>query len=63
MRTLAAVLDVRFRPDGETEIAHSAVIAVVDRQGVIRHRQVGAVDDREELVAAVRRVADPAGPR
>ena len=61
MRTLAAVLGVRFRPDGEGEIAHSALIAVVDREGVIRHRQVGTVDDRSGLVAAVRSVMDGPG--
>ena len=56
MRTLAAVLDVRFRPDAGGEIAHSAVIVVVDRAGVIRYRQVGLTDDHFPLVAAVRAV-------
>jgi len=56
MRTLAAVLGVRYRPDGAGEIAHSALIAVVDGGGVIRHRQLGAVDDRSTLVAAVQKV-------
>ncbi len=53
MRTLAAVLDVRFRPDGEGEIAHTAVVAVVDSGGVVRHRQAGVAGDRAPLVAAV----------
>lgn len=53
MRTLAAVLDVRFRPDGPGEIAHSAVIAVVDSAGVIRHRQAGLQKDPAPLVAAI----------
>lgn len=53
MRTLAAVLDVRFRPDGAGEIAHSAVIAVVDSAGVIRHRQTGVGKDPAPLVAAI----------
>jgi protein SCO1/2 len=56
MRTLAAVLDVRFRPDAGGEIAHSAVIVVVDSAGVIRHRQVGLTGDPAPLVAAVRAV-------
>lgn len=56
MRTLAAVLDVRFRPDVDGQIAHSAVIVVVDRDGEIRHRQAGLKDDKSELVAAVRAV-------
>ena len=54
MRTLAAVLGVRFRPEGDGEIAHSAIIAVVDSAGVIRHRQVGIAGDRTALLAAVR---------
>lgn len=57
MRTLAAVLGVRMRPDGGGEIAHSAVIAVVDAEGVVRHRQVGVPDGVAPLVAAVRAVA------
>lgn len=56
MRTLAAVLDVRFRPDAGGEIAHSAVIVVVDGAGVIRHRQTGLTGDPAPLVAAVRAV-------
>jgi protein SCO1/2 len=54
MRTLAAVLGVRFRPDAGGEIAHSAVIVVVDRAGVIRFRQAGLTGDPTPLVAAVR---------
>ncbi len=54
MRTLAAVLDVKFRPDAAGEIAHSAVIVVVDRNGVIRHRQQGLTGDPAALVGAVR---------
>jgi len=57
MRTLAAVLGVRMRPDGGGEIAHSAVIAVVDPAGVVRHRQVGLSRDLAPLVAAVRAAA------
>jgi protein SCO1/2 len=54
MRTLAAVLDVRFRPDANREIAHSAVIVVVDSAGVIRYRQAGLTGDPAPLVAALR---------
>lgn len=60
MRTLAAVLGVRMRPDGAGEIAHSAVIAVVDPAGVVRHRQVGLTGDVGSLVAAVRAAGEPA---
>lgn len=54
MRTLAAVLGMKFRPDGAGEIAHSALVLVVDGGGVIRHRQVGVTADVAPLVAAVR---------
>lgn len=54
MRTLAAVLDVRFRPDPGGEIAHSAVIVVAGGDGVIRHRQAGLGTGDSALVAAVR---------
>ena len=54
MRTLAAVLGVRFRPDAGGEIAHTAVIAVADARGVLRHRQVGLGQGAAPLVAAVR---------
>lgn len=56
VRTLAAVLGVRYRPDGGGEIAHSAVFVVVDARGVIRHRQVGTQDSIDPLVAAVEEV-------
>lgn len=56
MRTLAAVLGVRHRPDGSGEIAHSAIIAVVDGRGVVRHRQTGLQDEIAPLIAAVRTV-------
>ncbi len=54
MRTLAAVLDVRFRPDAGGEIAHSAVIVVAGGDGMIRHRQAGLGTGDSSLVAAVR---------
>ena len=54
MRTLAAVFGVRVRPDEGGEIAHSAVIAVVDSGGVVRHRQTGLQNDMAPLVMAIR---------
>jgi len=53
MRTLAAVLGVKFRPDEGGEIAHSAVIVVCNPDGTVRHRQVGLQDRVDDLVAAV----------
>lgn len=64
MRTLAAVLGVRFRPDPDGEIAHSAVIGVTDDHGVLRHRQAGVGQDAATLVAALRSATeDGAGTR
>ena len=54
MRTLAAVLGVRFRPDEGGEIAHTATIAVVDADGVVRHQQKGLTGDSAPLLAALR---------
>ena len=54
MRTLAAVMGVKFRPDEGGEIAHSAVVVVCGPDGTVRHRQVGIQDGVEPLVAAVR---------
>jgi protein SCO1/2 len=53
MRTLAAVLGVRFRQDPGGEIAHSAVIVVVDGEGSLRHRREGLSGDLRPLLAAL----------
>ena len=53
MRTLAAVLGVRFRPDADGEIAHSAGVVVCGADGAVRHRQVGLRDGVQPLVDAV----------
>ena len=55
VRTLAAVLGVRYQPEEGGEIAHSAMVFVIDARGVVRHRQVGVGTDSSELVAAVSR--------
>jgi protein SCO1/2 len=54
VRDLAAVLGVKYRPDGDGEIAHSALIVLIDREGVVRHRQVGLGQNPASLIAAVR---------
>ena len=55
VRDLAAVLGVKYQPEENGEIAHSAMIFVIDADGVVRHRQVGVGKDSNELVAAVRK--------
>lgn len=53
VRDLAAVLDVKYRAEEDGEIAHSAMIFVIDREGVVRHRQLGVGRDAEPLKAAL----------
>ena len=55
VRDLAAVLGVRYQPEQDGEVAHSAMIFVIDGRGVVRHRQVGVDKNPRELVAAVKR--------
>jgi protein SCO1/2 len=59
MRTLAAILGVRFRPDGEGEIAHSATVAVADARGVIRFRRQGLDTGPAPLVQALAAADEP----
>ena len=49
-RELAAVLGVKYQADQNGDIAHSAMIVVIDRHGVVRHRQLGLVADQHELI-------------
>jgi protein SCO1/2 len=54
VRDLAAVLGVKYRPEADGEIAHSALIVLIDREGIVRHRQVGLGQNPGGLIAAVR---------
>ena len=53
MRDLAAVLGVKYQTEDNGEIAHSATIFIIDRDGVVRHRQQGLNPDSHELIAAL----------
>ena len=53
VRDLAAVLGVKYRAEEDGEIAHSAMIFVIDRDGVVRHRQLGVGQDAAPLRAAL----------
>jgi hypothetical protein len=55
VRDLAAVLGVKYKREASGDIAHSAMIFVIDRQGVVRHRQVGLSKNPRDLVAALAR--------
>lgn len=54
VRTLAAVLGIKYKgmPDGE--IAHSSVIAVLDPEGRLAHRLIGLRQPIDEVVASIR---------
>ena len=55
VRDLAAVLGVKYAREPSGDIAHSAMIVVIDRQGVVRHRQLGVGQDPAPLLQAVTR--------
>ena len=48
-----ALLGVKYKPEGDGEISHSALIIVIDPAGAIRHRQLGLGQDPAALVDAV----------
>lgn len=53
VRDLAAALGVRYSREENGEFAHSAMIFVIDKSGVVRHRQVGVGQDTTDLMNAV----------
>jgi protein SCO1/2 len=53
---LSAVLGVKFRKISPTDYAHSNLISVLDRRGVVVHRQEGLGVKPEASVAVVRRL-------
>jgi len=53
---LASALGVAWQPSPDGGIAHSAVVAMVDRAGRVRSRQIGLSDDPARLAAAWRAV-------
>jgi protein SCO1/2 len=55
VRDLAAILGVKYAPEANGEIAHSAIIVVLDRLGVVVHRQVGLGQSPTDIAAAITR--------
>jgi protein SCO1/2 len=53
VRTMAALLGIKYAAAPSGEIAHSALIVVVDAGGVVRHRQIGLPDGPAPVVRAV----------
>jgi hypothetical protein len=54
--TLAAALDVRYRPGAGGEIDHANVLTVLDADGRIAHQQLGLGGDAAATRAAVERL-------
>ena len=54
VRELAAVLGIRYRRVSETDFVHSNLLTVLDRDGVVVHRQVGLGVDPKASAAAIR---------
>jgi protein SCO1/2 len=51
--TLSALFDVRYKPMGEGDIAHSNVITLVDKQGVIRTQLRSLGESTEEIIKLI----------
>ena len=56
VRDLAAALGVRYRPDGQGGFIHSAVITLLDKDGVIVFQQQGVEATPKELLDRVERL-------
>jgi protein SCO1/2 len=53
-RDLAAVLGLKYQALDNGDIAHSAMIVVLDPAGVVRYRRTGVNQNLDEVVAALR---------
>jgi len=62
VRALAAVLGIRYRELPDHSFNHSAVIALVDRDGVIKARADGVLGADAAFVQQVRSIAAPRRP-
>lgn len=49
----AAMLGVRYRPMGESDIAHSNMITLLDANGVVRYQSKGLGDDPADITTAI----------
>ena len=51
--TLSALFDVRYKPMGESDIAHSNAITLVDKQGVVRMQLRTLSQSAEKMVKLI----------
>jgi protein SCO1/2 len=59
VRTLAAVLGVRYMKIPSGEFAHSSVITVLDSKGNIQQQQAGLKKEHGEVVSVISRLLSP----
>lgn len=55
---LSALFGVRYKPMGESDIAHSNMITVLDDQGIIRYQMKGMGEDIGRVVKEIDAVAN-----
>ena len=58
VRTLAALLGVRYKPDGNGQFAHTNLITFLDANGEIIHQQEGLGTDPADSAGALRAALD-----
>lgn len=58
VRELAALLGIRYRPEGETEYSHANAYLVLDEDGRIIHRHDGLDGGIDEPLARIRAAAE-----
>jgi cytochrome oxidase Cu insertion factor (SCO1/SenC/PrrC family) len=52
-RDLAAVLGLKYQALDNGDVAHSAMIVVLDPAGVVRYRRTGVNQNLDEVIAAL----------
>ena len=50
---LAALFGVRYKPMGESDIAHSNMISILDKEGVLRYQMKGLNRETNEVIKAI----------
>ncbi len=55
---LAAVLGVRYKPDGYGGFSHSNIITVLDADGIVRHQQVGLRQPTDAIVTVLKDLSE-----
>ena len=56
VRTLAMVLDVKYKKAGEGDIAHSNLITILDAQGKIAHRISGVAENHDVAITYLNKI-------